>query len=294
MSALARSNLGMFGTALGLAFVTVGCTSSPEGTTAAEPNDLGIATVTVERTTVADGRLLDVRGLSAAGEEIAAVHMKTGQVLFNPPEKSFQIVVDGVDLALTSGGDQFKDVAPDHYAHAITEAALGKALRSFVHLRTVAQEIAVESGITFAPVPAEQPYSAAGPCNSDWFLSGGPTVADCCSNTTFSNNLYQNAVISSAITSRFINATSPGGSATACKASDGSSSCSGNNCYYGPCGASAPSTIVNANGHVFVYVGTCAWDDGGPTYGVDYYPVRYNSSTDQGGVSRTCGSSSCP
>src|SRR4029079_18475988 len=98
----------------------------------------------------------------------------------------------------------------------------------------------------------------------------------------------------SSITSRFINATSPGGSATACKASDGTSSCSGDSCYYGPCGASAPSTIVNANGHVFVYVGTCAWDDGGPTYGVDYYPVRYNSSTDQGGVSRPCGSASRP
>ena len=256
-----------------------------------ETNELGITKVRIEHREHDGEQLLLVRGLSATGDSIANLTLRTGMVLYSPePDLMPPGWSAGTELTVSVGDLRDTFVTPDRRPHATREPR-EPALASLVRLRAVADAVEAEAGIRFTRPPevsgeiAFYPTSCASVSGNFPMAQGNPS--QCCWET--SGSVFHKTP-TGLITLRYLS--------TPCTTSDGSSDCSGTACTYGPCGAriesgwpkgNSTSNVFNPNNQYANMF--CGWD---PTNAAgDGMPQDYPGYGAYGGVTASCPYTTC-
>jgi len=205
--------------------------SSIEVTT---PNELGVATLTVDRFTDGDARVFELRGLDAAGQQQALVRLRTGTIA--DASQWFPTGTDdfGSEIITSIGGNDARYVTRETQMFALE--ASDPTSEHFLAIEAVASTLAREANILVPPVGIgdETPF-VVGACSTSHLLTS-PVANQCCYSfaaapSTFGGGTKFYNATTNKIASRKINKYGYG-----CRASDGLSACSGSLCYYGPLG----------------------------------------------------------
>jgi hypothetical protein len=207
-----------------------------------ESNALGVVALEIERSVENQDNVFELRGLTADEHTVAGVRVRTGEiadlpgdyktgteiVLFSDANKTRMITrsQDVVDLGTVPEGDPAVagllslDVARSTLAHEAN-----------VRIESTAENTETAYLTAYQVCPANQ-------------MLVTPLAQDCCYQTDGGKGQFTLHFNGTQLVKRYKN---PYG--TGCKASNGTGSCTGTGCYYGPLGYSAP---------VF-YAGTTVW-----------------------------------
>ena len=201
-------------------------------------NELGVTSIEIKKLDQGDDHIVEVRGLDAGGNEVARVKRRIGMIADFPGGEL------GSEVTLTRGSVEQRIISLELDRLILEPRDPG--MRDFLEL--AAPQLA-QANIEAAAKPVGGDHDASYTTTqcSGWQLLSNQSSRECCwqaspgqAHTVFHNSIKINDA--EAIVTRYRN---PYG--TACKASDGVSSCLGTNCYYGPFGFNTPS-ISPSNG----------------------------------------------
>jgi hypothetical protein len=206
-----------------------GCGSQADGElVAVEHNSLGIAQVEIDHDMIKGERVMTARGIDQDGEQIATATLRTGMVLYGADvEPAWN---EGTELTIAIGDESRVYTTPDRLPHEET-LPYQTDLATFVRLKAVSTAIDDEAGIRFAePSISDEVAFAAENCSGAHFPTDKGSPSQCCRDGV---NLYFK--IASGSNLNKLGWRQMHSSLQACRASDGSSSCSDAACTYGPC-----------------------------------------------------------
>ena len=212
-----------------------------------EPNDLGVQTVTTERSMVDGNRVFTLRALDASDEQVGMVRLTTGSI----PELTTRLPGSsdrGSEIAITIGENTSRILTRETHAFRFTPGLMGGAEPQLVALASVSSALAREANIEVV-LPVSKPdvaYSTQ-TCPAS-YLNTTPVAQQCCFEyddapdwTVFSRSA-DNAIIERQ--KNPVNDGSGWPGSSACRASDGVSPCDGNACYFGPNGFARASVYL--------------------------------------------------
>jgi len=255
-----------------------------------ESNTLGIARVDIERSSTSDEKLSIVRGLDEGGDEVVALTIRTGRVLYSSEPGVIEPTwSDGTELVFSQPGrDELSLVSPDREPHAVAEpyAPYG----TFARLAAVLAEIEHEISVRITPnevmssSAGETAYSVLN-CNglNSWFPSSQGAILQCCLQN--SNTTYHRTNAGTLVYRSYYH--------NACRTSSGGTDCGDGlqQCYYGPStshsewqkGTGSPAAMV------FFPVSNpsvCGWD----ARNGEFSPEPFTNQNTYGGItaSNTC------
>jgi len=271
--------------------VWVGCASPQNDSIAVEQNALGVERVEIERSAPGGEHLLEIRGLAGDGSELAHLALRTGTVYYGERNAAtHELPALGTELYISVGDTNVTLVTPDLYPHPY--AGTFEGADTFVHLHAVAAELVREAGISM-PVeeaPDETAYATFAVTCPASYMKTTPLAKSCCYDPASSAGGSTFHISPTNLI--YTRARNPHG--TGCKASDGTSSCVGDACFFGPCGFASPFQI-NGTGTPKVYKDPnpiSGWP-GGSTCTARY--TSYNPGPMQivGDVTGTCATTLC-
>jgi hypothetical protein len=274
-----------------IAMLAIACTDRTG--IAVERNELGIARVDIERSSTRGEQLSIVRGLDVGGEEVVALTIRRGRVLYSSEVGVIEPTwSDGTELVFSQPDhDELSLVSPDREPHAVPEpyAPYGP----FSRLAAISAEIEHEIGVRITPSEVvsgsadEAAYSIAANCSglNSWFPSSQGPILQCCREN--SNTTYHRTSTSTLVSRSYYH--------NACRTSSGGTDCGDGlqQCYYGPStahtnwqkGTGAPQAMVFFPGSNHSSP-VCGWD----ARNGEHSPEPFISQDTYGGItaSNTC------
>ena len=226
-----------------------GCVGDGDRVEVTEANALGVTALEVGN---ADGVF---RLRAFAGEaEVASVQRTTGTI----PDVARVLPGSdrGSELVLAAGDAKWRSLTHETRRFVIQPDHVDPSIATFLAIRQVSPLLA-EAGIVVAAPAApqtERPYlDQALSCNPD-HLNTTPTAGQCCEQWSYDYEwtLFIRASDNNAV-QRYANPYHLG-----CTAADGTSSCNGSDCYYGPNGFARADVIDTYGGeyaHVYAHFG---------------------------------------
>jgi hypothetical protein len=240
-------NIGMAG--LFWLFSASACTlqdTEPARFSVAHPNELGIAALEVERETDEAVRFVEVRGLDANDQTVAFVRRRSGVIndlaahLPGPD-------VTGSEIVISTGGIEQRALSRELQVFTLS-GGLDSEADAFLAIDEVATTLRREAGIDVAFPPSDNDVETAlstRNCPSST-LNTQPLARMCCQTYNYAGLNGTYFVKDYPPVTRIDRLANPYG--TACKASNGTSSCSGTDCYYGPNGHRRASVFIASPG----------------------------------------------
>jgi len=274
--------------------VWVGCASSQSDLIDVEQNELGVTHVEIARSTAGGERMLEIRGLDAGGFELAVLRLRTGTVYYGEENaQTHESGATGTELAITVADLTATAVTPDLYPHPLNPMFDGAD--QFVRLAAVSAELEREAGISVVVPVANDDETAygtsSGTCPAS-YMRTTPLAKSCCfdpSSSVGGNTFHIDQATNRVVT----RAHNPYG--TKCKASNGTGTCSGTGCFYGPCGFANPVFFTGTGTpRVFMEPNPSTGWTGGSNCKWGFN--TYNPAPIQlvGDVTGTCAATTCP
>jgi hypothetical protein len=250
-------------------------------------NDLGIVALEIERSTVPNGEVFELRGLDANAREVASLRLLTGTISDLPDYLPGPSTV-GSELVVTVKDTPVRMVT--RQMHGFQIGPFTTALQAFLDLNEVAVNLKQQAHIVVnSPAAAETAYG--GP--TQYTAACIPTylyttpVSDLCCTTGYTGigdaqvtfvRPSDGAVI---VRTRNYNHAGAG-----CVGESGQGACTTDDCYYGPLGFTAP-VVYTGTGTAYVYVRTigasseCAYAFGTKPSGTEYGNVTGDQARGQ-------------
>jgi hypothetical protein len=226
--------------------------AGPEPIAVSQRNDLGVTSITIDRSEGASGNVFELRGLTAENDEVASVTLRIGTIA-DLPELLPGTNTFGSEITLASGAEQRRIVSREtQLFHISTLAVPEPTIRAFLEVSDVASALEREANIVVSNPSATSEvtyyYEA---CTASNLLSS--PVADQCCQFGLADSYYTLFIRPSdySIIERVHNPEA-NGSAADCKASNGTGSCNGAACDYGPDGF-ARANVSTGNSSTAVY-----------------------------------------
>ena len=218
----------------------VSCSTQTDSRIAVETNELGIVALETSRYLQSQDPVFELVGYGAADTPLASVRIRTGSIADLSGEDPV-----GTDITMQVGADKSHTFTREtELIHLGDE--VGPAQR-FLALPAVASVLRDEAHVVVDEPASEEAYSTVD-CPSN-VIQTSPTAYQCCfsGRTLFGKADWNITAPTQQAVSRSQN---PLG--TGCKASNGSSACSGKNCYYGPHAFSKPTFSWSSSNYYLI------------------------------------------
>jgi hypothetical protein len=204
-----------------------------------ETNGLGVVALTTERFDSGGDEVFELRGLDANDVEVAKVRLRTGYVAdlatYLPQSEGL-----GSEVVLSANGAEQRLLSAG--TEIIVTGNLAAEIESFLRITAVSSLLERDAHIVVDLPPASVPDETAlwtATCSSS-MLNTSPLAKQCCYGE-WPGSFYRHTMFvnpSGAVVMRPRNS-----HGTGCRASDGTSTCSGTSCYFGP-NANAGATVT--------------------------------------------------
>jgi hypothetical protein len=210
--------------------VIASCAPAVDEIKVTEKNDLGVVAIQTSRFDDGDVSVFELRGVSSTGESVALVQARVG----NLPELATLAPMPGLDTTGTEIAIEVNgELQPPTYTREVELIHMrpAPATQGFLTLPEVSSTLMAEARIAVdSPSPAsagETPYyTYTQPAPSGYLISGS-TAYQACYDGEFTMHVNGSAQVAQ----RYQNPYYSG-----CKAINGTGSCSGSSCYFGPLG----------------------------------------------------------
>ena len=202
---------------------------------AIEPNAMGITSLRSVHAQQDGNDVFSLHGYTAAGEELASVRLTVGTIADLPTIAPGD--AQGSEILLAADGTNLRIVSHEKQLFELQPPTEQPAIAHFLALPAVATILRVEAHVLvpWARPDGELAYDLGPPSGAvcpTLFLNTSPIANQCCWTNPYPGGGQITLFVRPSdhmVVSRKINPLN-----MACKASDGSSACSGNACYYGP------------------------------------------------------------
>ena len=276
-----------------LGLLCLSCAGEDTSHVSVEPNDLGVKSIQVERYFDHADAVFELRGLDADDHQVALVRVRTGTIDGLPG-----VVEDddhlGSEITTDVLGDKTTTVTRET---ALIQLSVDSQTRQFFAIPAVASVLAAEAHLVAASSPElvdEVPLTTQ-TCPSNLVMGSAYACCYSGSSTTSAKAYWNVTAPTQSVVTRSQNPNHTG-----CRASNGTSTCSGSLCYYGPLGFTRSNITSNINNYyLIIQLTNCSYGWGPSTPGPGPQPgnVSGTGGTDCGCCKNQtgpcCGTTAC-
>jgi hypothetical protein len=243
-SGIRRVNRKTAATTIFLGFALAGCSAESVDVErmAVEANELGVVALEIHRDHQGSESVFELHGLDANGAERALVRVRTGEIA------DFEALPDtgrvGTEVLLSSGEKQERMITRETQQLSLDRASVPE-LQAFLELPTVSAVLERDAHVLVASSSARAGGEAGAGEHAylayscpDYWLNTSPLAIQCCAHTMYPATIWRVTLYVASRNQFGTRRRNPQG--TACRASDGVTSCSGTACFYGPNAFNSP------------------------------------------------------